>query len=230
MPEQTVPPSGAPSGNPGDGPLDSVFDNPVDQVGHALDDGDGHTARRVARATTGDAAADVLDAIGLRAAAGSALATELLVEQLDESGVVRRFVRGALLDEAAVDDVSQDVLIAVATSVRSFSGGSRVTTWVHGIVRHRVVDHLRRQRATAPLPDDDVGPSERMSSLIATRATVRDALAALPDLYREPVTLRDIEGLPYATVADRLGRSVGTVKSQISRGRALVASMLGDVS
>ena len=230
MPEQTVPPSGTPSGNPGDGPLDSVFDNPVDQVGHALDDGDGHTARRVARATTGDAAADVLDAIGLRAAAGSALATELLVEQLDESGVVRRFVRGALLDEAAVDDVSQDVLIAVATSVRSFSGGSRVTTWVHGIVRHRVVDHLRRQRATAPLPDDDVGPSERMSSLIATRATVRDALAALPDLYREPVTLRDIEGLPYATVADRLGRSVPAVKSQISRGRALVASMLGDVS
>lgn len=120
------------------------------------------------------------------------------------------------------------MLVSVATSVRSFTGRSRVTTWVHGIVRHRVVDHLRRQRATAPLPDDDLGPAERMSSLIATRTTVRDALAALPDLYREPVTLRDIEGLPYAEVADRLGRSVGTVKSQVSRGRALVASQLGD--
>ncbi|MFE6968687.1 RNA polymerase sigma factor [Isoptericola sp. NPDC057653] len=217
MPSRTTPPPGAPPGDL------------VGEVAHALDAGDAQGARHAARAAAGDEAADVLDLLAHRAAGGSALATELLVEQLDESGVVQRFVRSSLLDEAAVDDVGQDVLISVATSVRSFAGGSRVTTWVHGIVRHRVVDHLRRQRATTTLPDDDVGPSERMSSLLATRATVRDALAALPELYREPVTLRDIEGLPYADVAERLGRSVGTVKSQISRGRALVAAALGGV-
>ncbi|MFD6179315.1 MULTISPECIES: RNA polymerase sigma factor [unclassified Isoptericola] len=221
MPDRTVPASGAPA------------DGPLDRLGRAVDAGDAYAARNAARdaarSTTGDAAADALDLLGHRAAAGSALATELLVEQLDESGVVQRFVRSSLLDETAVDDVSQDVLISVATSIRSFAGGSRVTTWVHGIVRHRVVDHLRRQRATTTLPDDDVGPSERMSSLLATRATVRDALAALPELYREPVTLRDIEGLPYADVAERLGRSVPAVKSQISRGRALVAAALGGV-
>lgn len=214
---------------------------PDDALTTALDRGDASAARRaVTDATpdatpdatsdaTADAAADdVLDLLAARAAAGSALATELLVERLDESGVVRRFVRGALLDESAVDDVCQDVLISVATSIHTFAGASRVTTWVHRIVRNRVVDHLRRQRATTPLPDDDVGPGERMSSLIATRATVRDALSALPDLYREPVTLRDVQGLPYSEVAERLGRSVGTVKSQISRGRALVAARLED--
>jgi len=234
MPDRTVPASGAPSGGSSEGPADGSPDSPVERpaelVARALDGGDLHAAGLAARAARGDDAADVLDVVAGRAAAGSAPATELLVELLDASGVVRRFVRGALLDEAAVDDVCQDVLVSVATSVRSFAGGSRVTTWVHGIVRHRVVDHLRRQRATAPLPDDDVGPAERMSSLIATRATVRDALAALPDLYREPVTLRDIEGLPYADVAERLGRSVGTVKSQVSRGRALVAAAIGSLS
>ncbi|MEN5072697.1 RNA polymerase sigma factor [Isoptericola cucumis] len=195
----------------------------------ALESEDAQAARRAAAdaARTDAASTDaVLDLLAARAAAGSRLATELLVEQLDESGVVRRFVRGALLDESAVDDVCQDALISVATSIGSFEGRSKVTTWVHRVVRARVVDHLRRQRATTPLPDDDVGPGERMSSLIATRATVRDALAALPDLYREPVTLRDVEGLPYAEVAARLSRSVGTVKSQVSRGRALVAAAL----
>src|SRR5690606_14564655 len=129
---------------------------------------------------------EVLDALARAAAAGgtgSRLATELLVERLDASGVVRRFVRGALLDEAAVDDVTQDALISVADSIASFSGAAKVTTWVHRIVRNRVVDPLRRQRATSPLPADDVGPAERMSSMIATRATVREVLAGLPDRY-----------------------------------------------
>src|SRR5699024_6839558 len=142
------------------------------------------------------------------AGAGSTLATELLVEELDATGVVHRFVRGALVDEAAIDDVAQDALISVVASVGSYAGQSKFTTWVHRIVRNRVVDHLRRQRATSPLPAEDLGPAARMSSMIATRTTVREALAALPDLYREPVTLRDLDGLSYAEIAEQTGRSV----------------------
>lgn len=169
---------------------------------------------------------ELLQLLALEAGKGSALAAELLITRLDESGVVRRFARGALLDETSIDDVCQDSLISIAGSVAAFRGGSKVTTWVHSIVRRRVVDHLRRQRATAPLPDDDASPTQRMSSLLATRATVRDALARLPELYREPVVLRDMEGLSYAEVADRLDLPLGTVKGQISRGRALVAAAL----
>lgn len=196
------------------------------ELASALGAGDPVQSRSVLRAVPPEHSDDALSVLAAQAADGDALATELLVEELDGSGVIRRFVRSALLDESAVDDVCQDVLISVAGSIRSFRGGSKVTTWVHSIVRRRVVDHLRRQRASAPLPEDDVGPAQRMSSMLATRATVRDALARLPELYRAPVTLRDLEGLSYAEVAQRLDRNVGTVKAQISRGRALVASTL----
>lgn len=103
--------------------------------------------------------------------------------------MARRMVRAALLEESAVDDVTQDVLISAAAGIGRFRGEAKVTTWLHTIVRHRVVDHLRRQRATLPLPADDVGPAARMSSLLATRATVQAALAGLPELYRVPVAL-----------------------------------------
>ena len=206
-------------------------------VSEAVTGADALTARRLlAPYPPGDG--DVLDELA-RLAAGSAtsgnapssqLAVELLLEQLDASGIVRRFVRAALLDESAIEDVTQDVLISVAGSISSFAGTSKVTTWVHRIVRNRVVDHLRRQRATSPLPPDDLGPAERMSSMIATRATVRDVLAGLPDLYREPVVLRDVQGLSYAELSEQLDRSVGTVKSQVSRGRALVAAALRDTA
>lgn len=171
----------------------------------------------------------VLEALALIAAGESAaapLATELLIEELDSSQVVHRFAGAALLDRSAVDDVVQDSLISIAGSIDSYSGTAKVTTWVHSIVRRRVVDHLRRQRATTPLPPEEAGPAERMSSMLATRATLREALEALPELYRAPVTLRDVEGLPYAEIAEHLGLAQGTVKAQISRGRALLAAAL----
>src|SRR5699024_11787465 len=129
-----------------------------------------------------------------------------------------------LLDAAAVDDVSQDALISVAESIHRLSGQAKVTTGVHRIRRTRVVDHLRRQRATDPLPPDDLGPAHRMSSMLATRATVREALDALPGLYREPVVLRDLESLTYQEIAERLGSQLGTEQEQIARGGAIVAT------
>ncbi|GMA31295.1 RNA polymerase sigma factor [Litorihabitans aurantiacus] len=161
---------------------------------------------------------------------GGPIAVEMLVEDLDESGTVRRFVRRSLLDEHAVDDVVQETLISVAGSITSFAGDSRVTTWVHRLAQRRVVDHLRRLRATEPLPADDLLPSARISSMIATRATVREAVDRLPEHYREPVRLRDLEGVDYAEIARRLGRPVGTVKGQIARGRAMVATSIGDLA
>lgn len=189
-----------------------------------LADGDGSAARAaLADLDRGD---EVLAALAMAARAGSPLAVELLIETLDEIGVVRAFAGAALLDRSAVDDVSQDALISIAESIHTFSGEVKVTTWVHRIVRNRVVDHLRRLRATVPLPPDDLGPAERMSSMLATKATVRAALDALPELYREPVVLRDLEGMAYQAIADRLGRRLGTIKGQIARGRALVAASL----
>src|SRR5699024_10909480 len=88
------------------------------------------TSARVALAEVSPAE-DALDVLAEVARAGSPLAVELLIETLDETGVVRAFAGAALLDAAAVEDVSQDALISVAESIHTFSGTAKVTTWVH---------------------------------------------------------------------------------------------------
>ncbi len=191
--------------------------------------GDGVLARARAAEVEQDVRWAALAAQASASGPAAALAVEILVEELDVTGTVRAFVRRSLLDESAVDDVVQDTLVSVAGSLASFAGGSKVTTWVHQIAQRRVVDHLRRLRSTDPLPEDDMAPSARISSMIATRATVQHAVAALPVLYQEPVRMRDMDGLDYAEIARRLDRSVGTVKSQISRGRAMVAATIGEL-
>lgn len=85
---------------------------------------------------------------------------------------MRRFARATLFDDAAIDDLSQDTLISVASSIGSFKGGSAITTWAPHCP-HRVVDHFRRRRTTSALPPDDLATAARISSMIATRDSIR---------------------------------------------------------
>ena len=202
-------------------------DGPATALDAAVAAHNGLAARRIVgdlvTAGQGDAVVERLAAL---AAAGSPLAVELLVEVVDDLGVARRAVRRFLLNETAVDDVTQDTLITAAASIASFKGESKFTTWLYRVARNRSVDFVRRQRATVPLDDHEQSAAMRMSSLIASREAVRQLLERLPDSYQQAVRLRDVERLPYAEVAERLGRNVNTVKAQVARGRAMLAAML----
>lgn len=171
---------------------------------------------------------EMVEVLAQHAATGSVLGVELLVETVDRFGLARNAVRRYLLDEAAVDDVTQDTLITVARAVGTFRGEAKFTTWLHQLARNRAVDHLRRTRATQTLGDEEgePTPTARMSSLVASRQAVRALLEELPGHYRDAVMLRDVEQLPYGEIADRLGRNLNTVKSHVARGRALLAGLV----
>lgn len=174
-----------------------------------------------------DAVAGLLDPLARDAAAGSPEAVELLVWAVDELGLARPAIRGLLVDEADVEEVAQDVLVAVAETIHGFRGESRFTTWLHQVARFKAIAFLRRRRRTTALPGDEpVGDAQRISSMIATRASVDEVLRALPAEYREPVVLRDVQQLPYQQLAERLGLNVNTAKARVARGRALVAARL----
>ena len=183
-----------------------------------------------------DALALVLDPLAGAAAAAStstsaasAVAVELLLWAVDELGLARPAIRRLLVDESDVDEVAQDVLIAVAETVHGFRGESRFTTWLHQVARFKAIAFLRRKRDTVALPSEgDAGPgdAQRISSLIATRTSIGDVLRSLPAEYREPVVLRDVEHLPYDQIAQRLELNLNTAKSRVARGRALVAGRL----
>lgn len=165
-------------------------------LGRALHDGDGPGARRAVQRLRQSADDDaVLDELAAFARSGDLLAVELLVEEVDRSEVAARFVGMLLLDPDDVQEATQDVLVAVAASISTYRGDSRFTTWLHPIARRRAVDHLRRKRQTVALGDDDLGDSRRMSSMIASRESIRTLLNRLPDTYREPVALHDVDGM-----------------------------------
>jgi RNA polymerase sigma-70 factor (ECF subfamily) len=170
--------------------------------------------------------AGLLDPVAAAAAGGDRAAVELLVWAVDELALARPALRRVLIDEDDVDDVAQDVLVAVVEGIHGFRGDARFTTWLHRVARFKAIDHLRRKREHALLREDEQGDGQRISSVLASRADLRGVLAGLPEHYRRAVVLRDVEQLPYADVAARLGLNLNTVKSHVARGRALVAAEL----
>lgn len=168
-----------------------------------------------------------LDGLAMHAAEGSEAALSDLLSVVDDHRLARPAVRRLVIDDTDAEDVLQDVLIAVARSISNFRGDARFTTWLHTVARNTAIGYLRKRDAAKHAGEMEIETeARRISSMIANRETLRHLLDQLPEIYREPIILRDVQQLDYQQVADTLELNLNTVKSRIARGRALLATMV----
>lgn len=163
------------------------------------------------------------DDLAVAAGAGDTAALDELLVLIDADGSIQIPVRKLIANAQTVQDVCQDVLIVVAEQVGTWEGRGTFQGWVATVARNKAIDHLRAKRPTEQLVDL-VSDQQRVSSMIATRVEVNRALEDLPDHYRQPVVLRDIEQLDYDEIARMLDVEYDQVKLRVSRGRAMVAA------
>jgi RNA polymerase sigma-70 factor (ECF subfamily) len=132
--------------------------------------------------------------------------------------------------DADAADAAQEALIAIARGLHRFDERSTFATWVYRVATNACLDELRR-RKRRPVPAELSGVAVVVgdsADAIAVRLDVDAALARLPTEFRIAVVLRDLSGLSYEEIAGVLDIPPGTVRSRISRGRALLAEQLGN--
>jgi RNA polymerase sigma-70 factor, ECF subfamily len=138
---------------------------------------------------------------------------------------------------AVAEDVAQDVFLIVMRDAGRFEPGrSTPAAWLCGIARNCARQRLERDRTLQPLTEDDrederlaVHPDPLGDLTRADRVEMlRNAVLTLPVRYREAVVLCDLQELSYAEAADALGCAIGTVRSRLHRGRAMLAMKLSD--
>jgi RNA polymerase sigma-70 factor (ECF subfamily) len=131
-------------------------------------------------------------------------------------------------------DLVQEVLLRVQRGLASYRPGS-IEAWLGRITTNAFLDDVRRRKrrpaiAVPELPESiqtgAPGADDALDREVLP-AHVHDALRHLPDDYRVAVVLCDVVGLPYDEIAVELGVPVGTVRSRIHRGRALLRRSLG---
>ncbi len=131
-------------------------------------------------------------------------------------------------DRSDALEATQETFIAAFRRAAKFRGEASFGTWLYRIGINCCKDVLRRrQRRPEPVAEvDDTRSPDRVEDEVVGRIDVARALQALPEEYREAVTMHDIAGFAYDEIAQSLGVPVGTVKSRISRGRRRLAASL----
>ncbi|NYJ00556.1 RNA polymerase sigma-70 factor (ECF subfamily) [Nocardioides thalensis] len=132
------------------------------------------------------------------------------------------------------EDLTQEVFVRVFRSLHTYTPGT-FEGWLHRITTNLFLDQARRKQRIR----FDALSDERAARLASTAAApeaayadrtfdddVEAALAALPPDFRAAVVLCDIEGLSYEEIAEILGAKLGTVRSRIHRGRAMLRTAL----
>ena len=174
------------------------------------------------------------DELVARVAAGDALAFTALFRRRQAD-----VYRVALLltgSATAAEDVTQEVFLAVIHGAGRFeSGRATVAAWLCGIARNHARRKLDRDRRTVQLSEhsdrakpaavvhpDPLGELSNAEQIGA----LRQAVLSLPVRYREVVVLCDLQDLSYDEAASALECAVGTVRSRLHRGRALLEAKM----
>jgi RNA polymerase sigma-70 factor, ECF subfamily len=146
-----------------------------------------------------------------------------------------------LQNAADAEEVAQEAFLKAFRGLRGFRRESQFATWLFRIAVNEARMRLRRRREVSlesVFPDDEEGGDYTPTMLAdwreipsdallreETRRFVREAIAALPERYREIITLRDVNGLNIVETAEILGISIGNTKVRLLRARLLLRDL-----
>lgn len=169
-----------------------------------------------------------------RIAAGETDALGVLFRRRQQN--VYRFALHLTGSPAIADDVTQDVFVTVIRDAGRFEAGrAAVPAWLCGIARNFVRRRLAIDRGAASIDADEgleaalpafsPDPLAELTSAEAVES-LRRAVLNLPFRYREVIVLCDLQDVSYIDAAAALSCPVGTVRSRLNRGRALLTAKM----
>ncbi len=189
---------------------------------------------------------DLDDELMERYRAGDEDAFTLLVRRHQQSLI--NFIARYINDRDGAEDLAQETFIRIFKAARRYKPGqAHFKTWMYHIASNLCKNELRNRGRRNRYRVDNVvegnGDSEQIDLIENTPAdassqpevalerkelhdAIQSAIAELPEQYRVPLVLRDLQGLSYDEISETLELRSGTTKSRINRARLMLKDKL----
>jgi RNA polymerase sigma-70 factor (ECF subfamily) len=120
---------------------------------------------------------------------------------------------------ALADDAVQTALVRAHRYLKGTGPVENLGAWLRRVVHNCATDLLKREHGGVELTEDlPAGEAEGVEGK-ELRRILEDAIAKLPEIYREPLLMRYVHGLEAREIAEQLKDNIHSVKSRIARGR-----------
>ncbi|QQS22508.1 RNA polymerase sigma factor [bacterium] len=137
-------------------------------------------------------------------------------------------------DPELAEDLCQQTYIQIWKKIGKFRGQSRLSTWIHRIAVNEALMHFRKAHVRHESKYTESESTEVQFALERyaapsnedLRIDLEKAIGQLPKGYFQVFTLKEIEGLEHTEIAQTLGTSEGTSKSQLSKAREKMKRLL----
>ena len=149
---------------------------------------------------------------------------------------LRCYLQRYVGDPSTAEDLLQETLIRIDRGLRSFEGRSSIRTWAFAIATRVGADYLRKPEHRVAIVDvdetdalaDSAGPADDRLVIDEMSSCVRSVIDSLPEDYRAPLVLHDLQGLTAEQTANACGITVANAKIRIHRGRSRLKAALND--
>lgn len=133
---------------------------------------------------------------------------------------LRRFLRHRTSDNAAAEDLLQEVFLRALRQQNGLCGIDNPRAWLFHAARNLIIDRLRLTKDQIPLPDDLAAEIEEMAPAVdGLVQCLPRVLAELSPQDREAIMLCDIGGMTQHDFATRIGLTLPAAKSRVQRAR-----------
>ena len=139
------------------------------------------------------------------------------------------YVRSIVRDHHDAEDVTQNLFAKLPVAIRKYEErDAAFAAWIFRVARNAALDHIRARRQ---IPVEDLRVREQSDPLdeLDRSHALRAALEQLPDQQREVLVLRHFLGLTPGEIAERLGRSEGSIHGLHHRGRLALQARLREM-
>jgi RNA polymerase sigma-70 factor, ECF subfamily len=142
-------------------------------------------------------------------------------------------------DASEAEDLTQEAFLMVFRKIHTFRGEAAFSSWLHRLTANIVLMRLRRKKLSSTSLDqvfagddgdnrshNEVGAPDLRLTGIFDRSNLQRAVNHLPEGYKAMFILHDVQGYQHKEIAEILGCSVGTCKSQLHRARKGIREFL----